>query len=44
MHCKNRENFNIFGGLYITQTNIYDGAFILNIVSRYKYIHKNVPL
>ena len=28
------ENFNIFGGLYITQSNIYDEAFIAKIVSR----------
>ena len=27
------ENFNIFGGLYITQSNVYDGAFIAKIVS-----------
>ena len=24
----------VFGGLYITQSNIYDGAFIAKIVSR----------
>ena len=23
------ENFNIFGGLYVTQLNIYNGAFIV---------------
>ena len=28
------QSFNIFGGLYITQSNIYDGAFIVKIVSR----------
>ena len=28
------ENFNISGGLYVTQLNIYDGAFIVKIVSR----------
>ena len=28
------ENFNISGGLYITQLNNYDGAFIAEIVSR----------
>ena len=28
------ENFRIFVGLYITQLNIYDGAFIVKIVSR----------
>ena len=28
------ENFNISGGLYITQLNINDGAFIEKIVSR----------
>ena len=27
------EKFNISGGLYITQLNIYDGAFIAKIVS-----------
>ena len=26
------ENFNIFGGLHITQSNIYDGAFIAKTV------------
>ena len=26
------ENLNIFKGLYITQLNIYDGAFIAKIV------------
>ena len=33
------ETFNISGGLYITQLNIYDWAFIAKIVSR-KYIYK----
>ena len=33
------ENFNISGGLYIAQLNIYDGAFIAKIVSL-KYIYK----
>ena len=42
MRCNNRddllhllhfEKFNISGGLYITQLNIYDGAFIGKIVS-----------
>ena len=28
------ENFNIFGGPYVTQSNIYDEAFITKIVSR----------
>ena len=28
------ENFNISEGLYITQLNIYDGAFTAKIVSR----------
>ena len=28
------DNFNIFGGLYITQSNICDGSFIVDIVSR----------
>ena len=36
--CNNRDdllhNFNIFGGLYITQSNIYDTAFIAKIVNR----------
>ena len=37
--CNNRDDllylsFNIFGGLYITQSKIYDGAFIAKIVSR----------
>ena len=27
-------NFNIFRGLYITQSNVYDGPFIAKIVSR----------
>ena len=27
------ENFNIFRDLYITQSNIYDGAYITKIVS-----------
>ena len=44
MRCNNRhdllqpsftfENFNIFGGLYTTKSNIYDEAFIGKIVSR----------
>ena len=34
------ENFNISRGLYITQLNIYDGAFIKKAV---KYIYKNAP-
>ena len=39
MHYNDRDDllqlsFNIFGGLYITQSNIYDGAFIAKIVSR----------
>ena len=29
--------FNIFGGLYTTLLNIYDGAFIAKIVSRQVY-------
>ena len=36
MICSNLaslENFNFFGGLYITQSNIYDEAFIAKIVS-----------
>ena len=35
---------NIFGGLYITQTNIYDGAFVVKIVriiGRLVYSQKN---
>ena len=37
--CNNRDDllylsFNNFGGLYITQSKIYDGAFIAKIVSR----------
>ena len=28
------ENFNIFGGLYLTQSNYYDGVFTAKIVSR----------
>ena len=28
------QNFNIFGDLYITQSNIYDGAFNAKIVTR----------
>ena len=31
------QNFNIFGGLYITQSNIVDGAAIAKIVSRSVY-------
>ena len=34
------ENFNISGGLYITQLNIYDEAFITKAV---KYIHEKAP-
>ena len=34
------ENFNIFGDLYITQSNIYDGAFNAKIVSRCVYSQK----
>ena len=34
------ENFNFFGGLYITQSNIYDEAFIAKIVSRQVYSQK----
>ena len=33
-------NCNIFGGIYITQSNIYDGAFIAKIVSRSVYPQK----
>ena len=39
MCCNNHEdllelgNFNIFGDLYITQSNIYDGTFIAKIVT-----------
>ena len=29
------ENFNIFSGLYIIQSKIYDGSFIAKIISRY---------
>ena len=28
------ENFNIFGGLYLTQSNFYDGVFTAKTVSR----------
>ena len=35
------ENFNISGGLYITQSKIYDGAYIAKIVSRYVYAQKS---
>ena len=35
------KNFNIFRGLYVTQWNISDGAFIVKIVSRYVYSQKN---
>ena len=35
------ENFNILKGLYITQSNSYDGAFIAKIVSRLIYSQKN---
>ena len=31
------ENFNTFGGLYITQSSNYDGAFIAKIVSHSVY-------
>ena len=53
MHCNIRddflqfsftvhfENFNIFGGLYITQLSIYDGAFIVKIVSRFVHSQKS---
>ena len=34
LHLVHFENFNIFGGLYITQSNIYDEAFIPKTVSR----------
>ena len=34
------ENFNISGGLYITQLNNYDGDFIPKIVSRQVYSPK----
>ena len=32
--------FENLGGLYITQSNIYDGAFIAKLVSRYVYSQK----
>ena len=35
------ENFIISGGLYITQLNIYDGALIEKIVSRFLYSQKS---
>ena len=35
------ENFNISGGLYITQLNIYDEAFFAKIVSRLVYSQKS---
>ena len=28
------ESFNIFGGLYMTQSSIYNGSFIARIISR----------
>ena len=28
------ENFNVSGGLHMTQLNVYDGAFIAEIVNR----------
>ena len=31
---KTNENFKIFGGLYTTQWNTYDGIFIMKLVSR----------
>ena len=34
------ENFSIFGGLYITQSNICDGAFIAKMVSLEVYLQK----
>ena len=34
------ENFNIFGGPYITQSNICHGAFIAKIVSHLVYSQK----
>ena len=34
------ENFNIFGELCITQSKIYDGAFIAKIVNRYVFSRK----
>ena len=51
MRCNNRNDLlqlsftlkisKIFGGLYITQSNIYDGAFIAKIVSRQVYSQKD---
>ena len=42
MHCNNFDDLlNIFGGMYITQLNIYDGTFIVEIVSRYVYLQKS---
>ena len=35
------ENFNIFGSLYITQSNICDGVFIAKRVSRQVYSKKS---
>ena len=35
------ENFNISGGLHVTQLNIYDGAFIVITVSHKGYSQKN---
>ena len=49
MRCNDRDDLlqlsftlkiSIFGGLYITQSNICNEAFMAKIVSRY-YIHKN---
>ena len=48
MRCNNHDDLlqvsftslNIFGGLYITQSNIYDRAFIAKIVSREVYSEK----
>ena len=31
------DNFNIFGGLQLNQSNIYDGAFVAKIVNREIY-------
>ena len=38
------EHFNIFGGPHITQSNIYDGAFIAKTVNRYVYSQKSFIL
>ena len=40
LHLSFHENFNIFGGLYITQLNICDGAFIVKIASHKVYSQK----